>query len=194
MCSRFEFNSNPNKLLKKFGFESIPIGFTTGEIRPTNPALVITKNKARTMYWGLSVNWSRKPLITARYETLENKPTFRPLIRNRCLIPASAYFEWRQDGRERLKNRIESTNSETLTFAGIHTNKNFIIITCQPTHAISHIHNRMPILIAPNERGNWINGSLGLEYLITTLNSPTFCNLRATEEHPLANQHDLFLN
>ncbi|MDX2141955.1 MAG: SOS response-associated peptidase family protein [Rhodospirillaceae bacterium] len=33
--------------------------------------------------------------MNARAETLETKPTFRPLLERRCLVPATAYFEWK---------------------------------------------------------------------------------------------------
>ena len=192
MCSRFEFDPNPYSLLNTFGFENLPVEFTATEIRPTNQVLVITNDQALTMGWGLPVKWSRKILINARYETLEKRSTFHPLLENRCLIPATAYFEWRQDGNKRLKNRIEPLGTKIMTFAGLHSEENFVIITCPPARVISHIHQRMPLLIDPSERTNWINGSLRLNHVVKLLTSPSYCGLDYSEERPLSDQPDLF--
>ena len=192
MCSRFEFDPNPYSLQNDFGFENLPTEFTVGEIRPTQQVLVITNDQALTMAWGLPVNWSKKPLINARYESLEKRSTFRPLLRNRCLIPATAYFEWRQDGHKRLKNRIEPVGTRVMTFAGLHSEKNFVIITCPPAHVISHIHQRMPLLIDPSEQASWINGSLRLNHVVKLLTSPSYCGVDFSEEETPHNQLNLF--
>ena len=192
MCSRFEFDPNPQSLLNSFGFDDLPAECTTGKVRPTDKALVITNEQALSMSWGLPVNWSKKLLINARYETMQNRPTFRPIVQNRCLIPATAYFEWRQDGHKRLKNRIEPLGTNIMTFAGLHSEKNFVIITCPPARVISHIHPRMPLLIDPSERANWINGSLRLNHVVKHLTSPSYRGVDYSEERVLGAQPDLF--
>ena len=67
----------------------------------------------RLLGWGLGVDWTAKPLINARAETLAEKRTFRPLLERRCLVPATAYFEWRKDGKARHKNRIRPEDAVT---------------------------------------------------------------------------------
>ncbi|MCL2164219.1 MAG: SOS response-associated peptidase [Oscillospiraceae bacterium] len=52
---------------------------------------------AHIMHWGfLLPGQSRRPLIiNARSETMTEKPMFRRLVEtNRCIIPASGFFEW----------------------------------------------------------------------------------------------------
>src|SRR5260370_28466378 len=59
-------------------------------------------NQIELMQWGLVPAWSREAklaysTINARAETLASKPTFRkPLASQRCLVPATGYFEWVQ--------------------------------------------------------------------------------------------------
>ena len=192
MCSRFEFDPNPKSLLNYFGFENLPVEFTIGEIRPTNQVLVITNDQSLSMGWGLRVNWGNKLLINARYETLEKRSTFRPLLSNRCLIPATAYFEWRHEGHKRLKNRIEPLGTQIMTFAGLHSEGSFVIITCPPAGIISHIHQRMPLMIDPSERANWINGSLKLNHVVKFLTSSSYRGVDYSEECFLNDQSDLF--
>jgi putative SOS response-associated peptidase YedK len=160
MCSRFELKSTPKEIAKRF---DLPMNLkipNTGECRPTDKVLVITSQGPKIMSWGLKVNWSSKPLINARFETLRSKKTFSSLIEDRCLIPASAYFEWRKDGQNKFKNRIAICNNETFTslfsFAGLYDGERFAIITCPPAESISHIHDRMPVIINNESEDLWV--------------------------------------
>ena len=155
MCSRFEVNVRPRDLARRFGIDDLPTGFTTGEVRPTDPALVITAEGPRVMNFGIDVDWDTKPLINARAETLTEKPTFRPLLESRCLVPASGYFEWRRDGGRRLKNRIAPEAGGIMAFAGLHQDGRFVIVTCAPAANIQHIHNRMPVALTPGGETAW---------------------------------------
>jgi putative SOS response-associated peptidase YedK len=68
-----------------------------------NPVLVRNVqgyNQLEFMQWGLVPAWSRQAkvpysTINARAETVASKPAFRkPLATQRCLVPATGYFEW----------------------------------------------------------------------------------------------------
>jgi putative SOS response-associated peptidase YedK len=71
----------------------------SGNIRDENGHIV------KLMRWGLVPSWSREPaignqMINARCETLDQRASFKQLLaRNRCLIPADGFFEWRRIGR-----------------------------------------------------------------------------------------------
>lgn len=156
MCSRFEIKARPRDLARRFGFDDLPDGFTAGEVRPTDPALVLAADSYSVLPWGLNVSWGSKPLINARAETLAEKTTFRALLDKRCLIPATAYFEWRRDDRgRRLKNRIAPVDEAPMAFAGLHDGQRFVIVTCAPSPAIAHIHNRMPVVLDPAHESGW---------------------------------------
>ena len=110
--------------------------------------------------WGIKVDWSTKPLINARCETISQKKVFKPLLESRCLVPASAYFEWRKEGKNKIKNRIslvDNTFSTLFSFAGLYNGEQLTIITCPPAKSISHIHNRMPVIIDNEHEDLWIN-------------------------------------
>ena len=93
--------------MDQFDLDTPPPVPNTDDMRPTDQALIIDGTGPRLMRWGLTVTWDKKPLINARAETLAEKPTFRPLLEQRCLVPMTAYLEWRKadDGSKR-KNRI----------------------------------------------------------------------------------------
>ena len=118
-------------------------------IRPTDVALIVMEsNTAVLQPWGLNVDWTKQPMINARSETLNEKPTFRDLLEQRCLIHVSAYFEWRklEDGSKR-KNTITAPDTSVMTMAGLTDGTRFTMITCDPSPAIAHIHNRMPVIL-----------------------------------------------
>ena len=160
MCSRFEVNASSRDLTRRYGFNDIPTDFTTGEVRPTNPALMIAAGGPRVMRWGLRVDWNNKPLINARGETLAEKSTFRPLLKNRCLVLATAYFEWRRDEGRKIKTRIHNISGDLFATAGLTDGDNFTIVTVAPAAAIAQIHSRMPVIIDANSEASWLDPDL----------------------------------
>lgn len=159
MCSRFEMNAPPRELARRFGLKSPPTAANAPEFRPTDQALVVSGAAgapvARLLAWGLSVEWDRKPLINARAETLAEKRTFRPLLDRRCLVPATAWFEWRKIGRAKLKNRIRPADDGVFAFAGLTDGERFTIVTCAAAPAVAHIHHRMPVVLAAAAEAPW---------------------------------------
>jgi len=193
MCSRFEINSRPRDLARRFGLAAEPAGFASGEVLPTDPALTIDPDGARAQRWGLPVEWGSKPLINARAETLTEKPTFRPLLDKRCLVPADAYFEWRRDGARRLKNRIAPADGGIMAFAGLTDGQNVVIVTCAPAAGIAHIHNRMQVILTPVGESGWRDAALPFAEVAPLL-SPTADGFLAAAEDvpPPPAQGDLF--
>lgn len=164
MCSRFEMNSPPRELARRFGLKSPPPAPNAAELRPTNQALVIDRAggragniEARLCAWGLAVTWDTKPLINARAETLAEKRTFRPLLDSRCLVPATAWFEWRKLGRAKLKNRIAPEGGDVFALAGLTDGERFTIVTCGAASAVAQIHHRMPVVLDAGAESSWID-------------------------------------
>lgn len=150
-----DFTSNPDPTDddEEAAFESL-----TGTRRPTDPiAAILPHRKAGIRFWGLSVSGLNNPMINARAETLTEKPTFRPLLNCRCLIPANGWYEWRKDGTAKHKNRITLPDHQPFMFAGLENGHEATIITCAPSGSIAHIHNRMPAVIGPNHMLQWLD-------------------------------------
>ncbi len=192
MCSRYELNAPPRDLMRRFGLAAFPDLPEREEIRPTNQALVITTHGAARLSWGIPSPWGAKPLINARSETLDSKKTFRPLLANRCLVPATAFFEWRRDGRVRFKNRIAPHDTGPFAFAGLFDDNFFTIITCAPTPEIAHIHGRMPVILDHNHESKWIDPAKTFAEVSKTLIPFTHGLLDAVEDQVHGIQGDLF--
>lgn len=215
MCSNFENTTDVKLVKKRFNLDgSVPIP-NKDNLRPTDQALIIKPagggavNKpagsgdsgmiagmeALLMTWGIPAPWDNKPLINARAETLLEKATFSPLLDNRCLIVASAYYEWRKEGRSKLKNRIapaDPTAHPFMTFAGLHNGSEATIITCAPTGTIAHIHHRMPVILNEADGHKWLNPTLNYQDLKTLLAPASAPALTFEEDVPENYQPDLF--
>ena len=197
MCSRYEMKARPGDLTGRFRLRDEPPDLARMEVRPTDPAPIVVREADGTRHvrparFGLSVNWDRAPVINARAETLQAKPTFRPLLGSRCLVPASAYFEWRQDGRARRRNRIALEGEALMGFAGLFDADRFVIITCAPTAALASVHDRMPAILPPEAEEPWLDPNTSSAQLAALL-APFTGGIAAVEEKPARSpQGDLF--
>ena len=123
------------------------------------------------MRWGFVPHWYRSltdgpPLINARAETIAEKPAFRDACRHRrCLIPASAFYEWTRDGEgKRLPWRIHPVRDDLLALAGIwqewqsegQTLRTCAIVTTAANRTMSQIHHRMPVSLGPDDWPLWL--------------------------------------
>ncbi|MBL6864269.1 MAG: SOS response-associated peptidase family protein [Rhodospirillales bacterium] len=167
MCSQFQINSTIEKVALKFNVlasrnkHNLTIGKPL--VRPTDTAPAITtSNTITSLKWGLQTGWGSKLMINARAETLLKKAFFNPLVTNRCIIPATSYYEWRKAGKSKIKTEIKLDKKNIFGFAGLHNNKDFTIITCAPHDSIKHIHNRMPVILNDLSTQEWLSKSLSL--------------------------------
>jgi SOS response associated peptidase (SRAP) len=59
--------------------------------------------------------------MNARVETLTQRPAFRGLLsHNRCLVPASGFYEWQGEGRAKMPYDIHPGGQPYLAFAGLY--------------------------------------------------------------------------
>ena len=148
----------------------------SGEIRPTDIAAVIApaRNGQRAVFpmqWGFSISGMKTPIVNARIESAAEKPTFRDSwYRRRCVIPASWYFEWQHyktsDGRTRTgdKYAIQPKDSDITWLAGLYRFEEmngfkypvFVVLTREPSDAVSGIHDRMPVILPQSAVSDWI--------------------------------------
>jgi putative SOS response-associated peptidase YedK len=121
--------------------------------------------------WGLIPEWANDPkigykMINARSETVAEKPVFRRAFRaRRCLVPASGYYEWKKEGKERLPFHITLRDGRPLAFAGIWERwenpegpvESCAILTTEPCPVIRPLHHRMPAILQPADFSLWLD-------------------------------------
>jgi putative SOS response-associated peptidase YedK len=130
------------------------------------------------MRWGLVPSWSKQEkygykMINARAETIAEKPSFRRSLQNRrCLVPATGYYEWRELPESRPTKKAKAPMYFTLhgdrpfAFAGLwdvwkrfdgKEIVTFTIITCEPNELVRPIHDRMPVILRPEDESRWLD-------------------------------------
>jgi putative SOS response-associated peptidase YedK len=132
-----------------------------GDVFPGQIVPVLTGTRdARLMRWGFPAPFDRNPFINARSETAASTRTFASAYKNRrCLVPATAYYEWKQlpSGR---KEKYEFTyrGRRLLYLAGIFSESGeFAILTRDAAPDYREIHARMPVIIAHERRETWLS-------------------------------------
>jgi putative SOS response-associated peptidase YedK len=136
-----------------------------------------------SMRWGLIPSWWNKPLkemrlatFNARAETVATKPMFRSAFkRNRCIIPASGYYEWQATPAGKQPYYFTPKDGSILSIAGLWDEwknpetgkpvKSCTMIITEPNKIAAKVHDRMPVLLAPNQFESWLSGKAGTEIL-----------------------------
>jgi putative SOS response-associated peptidase YedK len=60
--------------------------------------------------------------LNARVETVDDKPSFRDVVSQRCLVIANGFYEWQwldSKGTNKVKYKIGIDNEELFVFAGL---------------------------------------------------------------------------
>jgi len=135
-----------------------------------------------TVRWSLIPSWWKKTAkeatstFNARAETVATKPMFRTAFkRRRCLIPASGYYEWKATSTGKQPYYISARDVSVLSFAGLWDEwrdietgeavKSCTIIVTDANALTRQIHDRMPVVIAPEQFEPWLTGVAGIELL-----------------------------
>lgn len=119
------------------------------------------------MRWGFAPAWAdgtRAAPINARGETAATSPLFRRAFASqRCLIPASGFYEWKALAKGKQPQYIRLAHDPIMCFAGLWTAgkerdapASFAIITTDANAAIAPIHDRMPVIIRRERFGAWL--------------------------------------
>lgn len=113
--------------------------------------------------WGFSASWDeKKKLANARSESILEKKSFRDSYLNRrCLVPMNGYYEWfRIEEKPKQAYFIFSEKIKLLPVAGIFLDGEITILTREANSKLAKIHDRMPVLVPPNNWKHWLDSSL----------------------------------
>ncbi len=125
------------------------------------------------MLWSLIPSWWHKPLsekkftsFNAQCETAAEKPVFRGAFRyRRCLVPVSGFYEWTGEKGRKIPFAIALRNRRLFCLAGLWDRAmidgseidSFTILTTTPNDLMAGLHTRMPVILAPENYGRWLD-------------------------------------
>ncbi|HET9074981.1 MAG TPA: SOS response-associated peptidase [Solirubrobacteraceae bacterium] len=173
MCGRYSLSADPAALPARF-----PVGERL-EIRPRynvapgDDILAVTTDRegaprGELLHWGfvppfLAAPPSSGSMINARAESVAEKPAFRgSFARFRCLIPADGFYEW----HDRVAHHITRRDGAPFAFAGLWSVwhggapeeiRSATILTTVANGAIAPLHDRMPVILAPEVEAAWLD-------------------------------------
>jgi putative SOS response-associated peptidase YedK len=122
--------------------------------------------------WGLIPHWwkdAKPPSLTfnARSEEAAQKPTWRQSLKSqRCLMPASGWYEWQATKTPKQPYFIHAPDAEVLAFAGLWAEwqqadapatLSCALLSKVAADSINGIHHRMPVVVKPEHFEDWLD-------------------------------------
>ena len=176
MCGRFNLIAEKAQIMEHFNLQHLPDYRPDYNIPPGQKILTIVRlddgsNEAVYLHWGLLPSWCKdrrmsSHLVNARAETLTEKASFKSAYQHRrCLIPATGFFEWQATGSGKQPYHIHQPDNALFAFAGLwehweyqqETLYSCAIITIAANGKMAVIHDRMPVIIAPDAYNRWLD-------------------------------------
>lgn len=198
MCGRYELHSHPAAIALAFGLAGPPAIQARYNIAPTQAVPIVRLNAGRErelvqVRWGLVPRWAKDPsigsrMINARAETAATRGAFRhALARRRCLVPADGYYEWPCTGSGKQPMHVARRDGQPFGMAGLHERwrspqgeviDTCTILTTRANAALQPLHERMPVILAPQDYARWLDvsdASLDVQDLLVPAPQDALC-------------------
>jgi len=177
MCGRYTLGVEADEVVETFDVPPPTFPWRTRyNIAPTHEAPVVAEDergrRIGLMRFGLVPAWADDParhFINARAESVAAKPAFRSAFRSRrCLVPADGFYEWRREGAQAGGKQpywFHPASGGLLSFAGIWERwarsgrepwYGFAILTTDAGPDVRDVHERMPVIVPPERRADWL--------------------------------------
>lgn len=179
MCGRFTLRKPLSVVIEHFEL-SADTEMTLRpryNIAPTQDVAAIRLNsetKRRELIqlrWGLIPSWAKGDktgysMINARAESVATKPSFKSAFKKRrCLVVADGFYEWNKTDEKKRPFLIHMKDDEPFAFAGLWERwrrddeeiQSCTIIVAEPNELLEPIHDRMPVILPPDNYGPWLD-------------------------------------
>jgi len=180
MCGRYVVAYDPQTLVSGFSVTRVVPFPRRWNVAPQSMVPVVHETRdgervAELMRWGLLPHWAKDPALgaklnNARAEGVAEKPSFRQALRRRrCLLPASGFYEWQATPSGKQPWYITPAAGPLLAMAGLFEAwrapgsaddaewlLTCCIITTSANALMAPIHDRMPVLLAPEHWASWL--------------------------------------
>lgn len=176
MCGRFAQTTSSEDLVRIFGLASRLELSPRFNIAPTQSVVAIRGHDdgrhPHAFRWGFVPSWAKdlgigNKMINARSETVFEKRSFSHAARHqRCVIPASGFYEWRETPAGKMPTLFMPKESPVFCFAGLWSSwadaegslvYTTTILTTAANRIMAPFHHRMPVLLDPRMADTWLD-------------------------------------
>lgn len=172
MCNLYRLTKNADEIAKLFDAVSETGSNAGGEIYPGYSGIVLRSGKVETMTWGFPLQrkgakgqpLKPKPVNNARTDKLSGPFWKSSFTERRCLIPLETFAEAQGKKGAMTRTWIRMPGSDVFTVAGIwrpsaEWGDCYSMVMTDASPQMSAIHNRMPVILTPQDRTTWLDGS-----------------------------------
>jgi len=176
MCGRYTLTTPVETLAEEFDLTGpLPEVPPSYNVTPTEQVVAVIAGdggrRLEMLKWGLIPSWADDPeigsrMINARSETAPEKPSFRRAFRERrCLIPADGFYEWQRTDNGKQPFYFRMKGERPFAFAGLWESwkgsgseiRSCTILTTEANGLVGEVHPRMPVILAPEDYGLWLD-------------------------------------
>lgn len=163
MCGQYSYLESKQALLERYKGTTMDARIPDDQREVYYPGqnniILLPNNKFYAIQWGFIPSFSKRPLINARLESILEKKTFiNPFQRKRCIIPATAFYEFSEIPNENQKQRwqISVTNQAIFSMAGVceryttdegESILTYAILTKESQGDMREVHDRVPVIL-----------------------------------------------
>jgi putative SOS response-associated peptidase YedK len=179
MCGRYRLSRRKQIIEEHFDSVSGEEDWSPRyNVAPTQPVPIIRQHpkeprrELSLARWGLIPWWAKDAsgaarMINARSETAATLPAFRDAMKSRrCIVPADGFYEWKRSGKAKQPYCFEVNDGELFAFAGLWERwkdangkplETCSILTTTPNAVTSSVHDRMPVILNPDNYDVWLD-------------------------------------
>ena len=208
MCARFTLYTPGTVVAERFNLAQVPDLVPRYNVAPGQPLPVIgTKvggqGRGLALFrWGFVPHWAQddsgpKP-VNAKAETVASSVMFADSFRRRrCLVPADGLYEWKAVAGKKLPVHFRLKDRTPFAFAGIWDlwqgpkGKVFpcAILTTTPNELCRQVHDRMPVILRPEDEAAWLDPTVeDAEQLLTLVRPYSADEMAAETANPALNR------
>jgi len=179
MCGRTVLAASPEDLREVFGLDEVPDLVPRYNVTPSQGLAAVRvlrgteRRRLDVLRWGLVPAWAESPkagqkLALARAETVATTPAFRDAFRQRrCLVVVDGFYEWKRgDGAGSRPFLFRAPDRKPFALAGLWERwgskdgeivESCAILTQRALAPIEAVHDRMPVVLAPDAWESWLD-------------------------------------
>jgi len=185
MCGRYKRKADKQRIAEEFHVKhsvagvSMPPEDLNVTLYSTQPVIRDNRDDGDRelvmMRWGLVPFHTKdidklkgRNMFNARAEGIATTASWRePFKKRRCLVPASAFYEWDKIGNAQGGPfTLTRSDASMFAFAGIWDAwkdtrgdwlQSFAIVTTEPNELLARIHPRMPVILHQQDYDRWLS-------------------------------------